>query len=156
MKNCITLLFLLVCPFLAKAEQGLTIVPLNGAEQTTLLSHIGKLRFHSDSLYLYAPDGTLLGESYVLDIKQIVFADVSTALDNTAAIPLCVYPNPTMDCLFLKGADNANVARIFSIDGRLMETIPLTNGNAAISVGNLPAGIYLLQVNTSLVKFIKQ
>ncbi|MCI7575590.1 MAG: T9SS type A sorting domain-containing protein [Bacteroidales bacterium] len=156
MKNRIILLFLLVCPFLAKAEQGLTIVPLNGAEQTTLLSRIGKLRFHSDSLYLYAPDGTLLGESYVLDIKQIVFADVSTALDNTAAFSLRVYPNPAMDCLFLEGAEDADVARIFSIDGRLMEAVPLTDGSAAISVGNLPEGTWLLQVNTSLIKFIKQ
>ena len=30
------------------------------------------------------------------------------------------------------------------------------DGSAAISVGNLPEGTWLLQVNTSLIKFIKQ
>lgn len=156
MKNRKILVFLLLFPLLVMAETGLRLIPLDGAEQTWLLTRIGKMQFRSDSLYLYAPDGMLLGESYVLDINRIEFAADATALENTSVPSVRISPNPAMDCLLLEGAGNAATARVFSLDGRLMLTESVRNGSAVIQVGTLPAGTWLLQVNTSLIKFIKQ
>ncbi len=52
-------------------------------------------------------------------------------------------------------ADNANFA-IYSIDGRARLYGQLTIGRNAISVSNLPAGIYLFKTTNTVLKFIKK
>lgn len=73
-----------------------------------------------------------------------------------------VYPNPTTDKLRIDGLrENCSVV-ITSISGTVNKIIDINSiNNATISVKDLPAGMYLLQVNvkgnkSTPVKFVKQ
>lgn len=143
-------------PVLLLAEKALTVVPLAGEEQTVLLSKIGKLYFSNDTVYLYAHNGVLLGETCVLDIRKIVFVDAETAVENVSADVVRVYPNPAMDYLVVEGLPERTMVRVFSLDGRLMLEQSAGGNPMVVQVGELPAGTWLLQMNTSLVKFVKK
>lgn len=143
-------------PVLLLAEKALIVVPLAGEEQTVFLSKIGKLYFSNDTVYLCAHNGVLLGEACVLDIRKIVFVDAETAVENVSADVVRVYPNPAMDYLVVEGLPERTMVRVFSLDGRLMLEQSAGGNTTVVQVGELPAGTWLLQMNTSLVKFVKK
>ncbi|KAF5053522.1 Peptidase C10 family protein [anaerobic digester metagenome] len=82
-------------------------------------------------------------EGVVLNIIP-VGTGVSVMNDNCL---IGFYPNPANDVIYLNAASGANLQYlIFSSAGQLMQS-GCTNGN--ISVSDLPAGIYFLQLKTA-------
>ena len=49
--------------------------------------------------------------------------------------------------LFIEGAENGTPIRIYTIDGRLVTSAPLTEGSVSLPIGS-PAGVYAVQVGT--------
>ncbi len=71
-----------------------------------------------------------------------------------------MYPNPVHNVLMLNNISNVNTINIYSISGKLISRISNSGNNAQIDVSNLPAGMYLIMMDTdkgsSAKRFIKK
>ncbi len=126
-----------------------------GADRTEDIVTIGKWVFADDRVQLIDHSGYLLGEEYMENIRRITFteeAPTPTATDDTESNTLCVYPNPTHNILCIQGVEGNTTLRIYSTVGQLVTTAQGTQ----ISVSDLPAGTYLLQVGMQVIRFVKQ
>ena len=111
-------------------------------------------------LCLFTYDGTMLAERNLKDVKKITFKEeeesdiIENFLDNE--ISLKAYPNPAQDALYISGLKEGENLRIFSIDGKLMETLTVTSPEMQIRVSNFKNGVYLIQSGLNIIKFIKK
>lgn len=139
----------LLLSLVVKAEVSVTA--LSQEELANAVYTIGKVVLHNDTLCLVAADGSVLGCEPVSNVRSLVFIDgMATALDEVEEPAVSVYPNPTQDLLQINGA-NGTTVRVFDLNGRCL----LTTQEQLVNVQTLPMGSYLLQVNTKVVKFIK-
>lgn len=60
---------------------------------------------------------------------------------------LKIYPNPTDDNVTIKMPHSYAIAEIIDINGKILRTFPITNGQS-ISFSQLESGIYYLRINT--------
>ncbi len=77
-----------------------------------------------------------------------------------------VYPNPVQNTLTIEGKTEGNelehsIARLFSIDGIEVCTVPMTGPQTMINTSDLQAGIYLLKIyhpgmENKVIKIIKK
>ncbi|MGD9493644.1 MAG: C10 family peptidase [Bacteroidales bacterium] len=93
------------------------------------------------------PDPTFPYSMGVLEGIVLNIIPLSTGMKETInSENIDFYPNPANDMIYLNDASGANVQYfIFSSTGQLMQS-DYTNGS--ISVSDLPAGIYFLQLQT--------
>jgi hypothetical protein len=158
MKRKTFLLSLLFVAIAAMAETALIIQPLDGNEQANSLAQIGYVKVTPDSLFVFSYGDFLLSKAAIKDIRHIRYGEPNqpTSLNDVQSATTCrVYPNPTQDKLVIENAEGEKVY-IFDINGHLLQTANLQNGNATLNVSPLPQGEYLLLLNTQTVKFIKQ
>jgi len=66
----------------------------------------------------------------------------------------CIYPNPIRDLINVKGVAINTTYQIFDPQGRLWGEGIIEN--QTIPMWHIPAGIYLLKVNESIIRFIKE
>lgn len=66
---------------------------------------------------------------------------------------LDIYPNPASDKLFVptKGDDTV---RIYDMEGRLLISVPATEGSAGIDISSMKPGIYVVCTSTSSAKLV--
>lgn len=156
MKRKTLLISLLIVAIAAMAETALIIKPLTGDEQANALAQIGYVKVTQDSIFVFSHGDILLSKAAIKDIRHIRYGEpnLPTGIDNVQSATCHVYPNPTQEKLVIENAEGEKVY-IFDINGRLLQTANLQNGNATLNVSSLPIGEYLLHLNTQTVKFIK-
>jgi hypothetical protein len=79
-----------------------------------------------------------------------------TAVETTEFLPLRVYPNPVTNELTIDLGDEitaGDVARIYNMAGVLVRTASVPG---TVNLSHLPAGVYVVRVNRSVTKIIKQ
>ena len=92
-------------------------------------------------------------------ISEVTFSQsVPESVEGVDAERLAVklFPNPVANELRLQGLRETAQVRVMGLDGALLIEATLTPNNGRIDVSNLAAGIYMLQVNQTTVKFIKK
>ena len=157
----------LLLPFLiwdmavsAESYNSLVIVHLDGQEAVHALSVIGRIEFTQDSLFLVSNQGIILGRENKDSVQNIAFRADSTTTDVSEVKignSIQIYPNPVLQTLIIKGAKTNEVIRIYSLNGNLIASaIVYDEQHSAIDVSGLPVGQYLLQINTQIMKLIKQ
>ena len=68
-----------------------------------------------------------------------------------------VYPNPANDRLYIEAGTEINEVVVYDIYGRRQVTeTPSRQGNVAIDVENLKAGIYFVKINTEKGNIVKR
>lgn len=143
----------------AEEPNMIKVVMLDGQEKVQALSVIGRIEFNADSLFLVASDGLILGREHKDHVQKIMFcyedtpSSVST-VDVNGRIQ--IYPNPVQHLLVVKGATAGETMRIYSLSGNLVSTVKVVDENTTVDVSGLPVGQYLLQINTNIMKLIKQ
>lgn len=73
----------------------------------------------------------------------------SLSIDDELSTPFTIYPNPTSDYIVLQFSESiyADAAiTVMSVDGKMMLSQVLNNGNESVSLGGLSSGVYILQV----------
>ena len=110
----------------------------------------------SRSLFIYSHSDLQLDKNAIKDVRHIRYGELAeiTSIEDVQVSACRIYPNPTQDKLVIENAEGEKVY-IFDINGRLLQTANLQNGNATLNVSPLPQGEYLLLLNTQTVKFIK-
>jgi hypothetical protein len=95
-------------------------------------------------------------------VQQAFEIEVDTATDNTNDIFLScsLYPNPVSEHLILNidsGKRKDIVYRLYSINGKLLETKPLCEKETKIQFGDYPSSTYYLQLfeGSSFLKSFK-
>ena len=137
---------------------SITIERLSGKDLTFALAQVGKLTFANDSVYLMDREGVVLGKEAQNQTQKIVFGEskIPLAASEVSDNLLRVYPNPTADHLIVSGLEDGATLRVYTREGKLLETATAQGNTATLQVSHLAQGTYLLQINTTVVKFIKQ
>lgn len=147
----------LLLPLYGYAAQEIVLLYPSGKEIKTDLAAIGRLEFSPDSVFLVSLDGMRLGAEAKGKLQHIRVAQKSVS--NIDAVPeteLFVYPNPTTNTLTINGIEHNTTARIYTTNGQLLQAVSLFEGSNTLSVESLGVGTYLLQINTHVIRFIKQ
>lgn len=139
-------------------EPSVIIKRLTGTDLNYALAQVGKITFANDSIYLVAHNGQLLGKEAQGKTHKILFDDssIETTTPEISGIDIRVYPNPTSDKLVVSGVESGTVIRIYANDGKLLDATTADSQTAILPVSHLAQGSYLLQINTTIVKFIKK
>lgn len=89
--------------------------------------------------------------------SRITYTYGTLGLDEFNRLSLSVYPNPASDVLHITNADTLKAASAYDVQGR---AFTLASHNDAVNISALPAGVYILNVETesglSKIKFVKQ
>lgn len=158
MKRKLIFISLLFVAVAAMAESSLIIQPLTGQEQANAFAQIGYVKVTQDSLFVFSHSDFVLSKFAIKDVRHIRYGEPNeaTSIDDVHAATTCrVYPNPTQDLLIIDNA-NCDKAYIFDLNGRLLQTTPISGERTSINVTSLPQGDYLLLLNNQTVKFIKK
>lgn len=99
-------------------------------------------------------DGEIVTPVSEVTFSQSVPESVEDATNDRLAVS--VFPNPVTTQLMLQGLQAESQVRVLSLDGATLIEATVGQGNCRIDVSTLAAGIYVLQVNETTVKFIKK
>ena len=144
------------------AELAMRIEYINSEEYQATISSIARWEIDgaNEKFRLVALDGTLLAERNLYDdIRRIVIFDDNegnTVKTEDNLLSISVFPNPTQEMLYVDGINAGETIRIFSLDGQMLLSSTAGNDTLSLSVASLTNGVYLLQIGTEIVKFIKQ
>lgn len=120
------------------------------------VSEVAYMLFTDDSeeFAIVKTDGEMM-----VGVSEVKFSQsVPESVEGVDAERLAVtlFPNPVTSELRLQGLRENAQARVLSLDGALLIEATLTPNNDRIDVSALAAGVYLLQVNETTVKFLKK
>ena len=151
-------LMLGACP-IAKADSVIEIHPFgSGTEvETVAISTDLKIDFVDKGFDFVRGEGDLVGSYEYSDVKKIVFiANSSVESITGSSADVIVTPNPVVDMIILRGADEfvGSEINVYSIDGQNKLRISEWNGES-IDVSYLPAGIYIINTQSKNLKFVK-
>lgn len=90
---------------------------------------------------------------YIDDLMGPELQSLSTA--NLINEKFEVYPNPTSEFIHVNGIDKSKDAVIYDVNARKMGTYKLTPANNRLSVNHLNKGLYFIEIDNTVVKFIK-
>lgn len=157
MKKLFTLLIFTCFASILFGSKEYIIIEYFSAEQQELeLKQISTIEFTSKYIYFLDRSGEEIASKKIENVRKISFVEGETAVDDVDDISMIVYPNPTMDALFVQGLNKGDVVRIYTLDGTLVKTQIVEDELLQISVEDIAVGSYLLQSNTNVVKFIKK
>lgn len=161
MKQKILLVFAGLCIALSTfAQDKLYVYVLSGENYVAALENIGSMTIADKTLRLYAMDGTLLTEHSLDNVKKITFKEdpLDIMVDEVLKeeFSLKAYPNPTQDALYLSGLEEGETVRIFTTDGRLLQSFTADGPEMQLEVSSYRKGIYILQAGINIIKFIKE
>jgi hypothetical protein len=157
MKKLFTLLVLFCFSSIILSAKEYIVIEYFSAEQQELeLKQIATIEFTSKYIYFLDRSGEEIASKKIENVRKISFIEGETAVENIADITMIVYPNPTMDALFVQGLNKGDVVRIYTLDGTLVKTQTVEDEILQINVDDIAVGSYLLQSNTNVVKFIKK
>lgn len=151
MKKLSSISVLLLCAIHLMAAQ-LIVTPYTGNEMQEDISLIGKWVFVGEELQLLDKSGNLLASEDVASIRKITFTTgIHDAVEDVKNNQLLVYPNPTQDILLISGIESQQL-RVYDVQGKLVHQEQGTE----VHVGHLSNGVYILQIGTQVMRFIKQ
>ncbi|MDR2684474.1 MAG: T9SS type A sorting domain-containing protein, partial [Prevotellaceae bacterium] len=79
--------------------------------------------------------------------------DIVTGTSKAEQNKILIYPNPAISELKITNYKDGGIMRIFDVTGKIINIVELSNN--LINVSNLNVGIYFLQIDNQVVKFVK-
>ena len=157
MKKIITLLAVIFCVnAIWAAKERIVIEYLTSEQQELELEKISTIEFTDELIKFVDFAGEVVAQRAADDVRKISFVEEGTAVEDVADVLMVVYPNPTMEALFVQGLNIGDVVRIYSLDGMLVKKQVVDSEIEQIMVNDIVSGTYILQSNTKVVKFIKK
>lgn len=153
LKTLITGLMLTAC-CVAGAETILTVEYLDGKTAQKELAKVSKIVFDgNENISLNLNDGNTNDLGNVSDVQKIVFADGQlSSVDQSKAVSVKIYPNPTTESISVEGLENGQQVKIYSISGKLAQV----SNEPVINVASLENGEYIVVVGNNVAKMIKK
>ena len=137
----------------AQSVEIRTLITLtNGEEQLFFLSEEDQLAFEGQENLLLTTQGTL-HQINIDDIRKIEFVDITGTQELHTDVPF-FYPNPARKSIIIGNIENAQIIRIYSLEGRLLQQFQV-NANELLDLSDLPAGMYILNMSEKNYKLLK-
>ena len=162
MKKVLLLLFFAILGFGSLcAEMSLVVQPLLGAQSVKALTKVGKVVYSGDYLIVYDNDGSVVYRALFSEVQHVRYSDEAGQEDPVEvemvdeSMSVVAYPNPTSDVLYVDNADG-DVIRIYSFEGRLVQTVAVVDGQAFIDMSVYSSGTYILVSGTQVFNVIKK
>ncbi|MDR1738493.1 MAG: T9SS type A sorting domain-containing protein [Candidatus Symbiothrix sp.] len=158
MKTHVKILFalcVLLCTAGMDAQTRVLLTKYDGSEQAFMVSDNGQLTFDATHVLIDEDGANTTTAILRSEIRKITFATLTGLETTEPSAPLLVYPNPASDFIRIATDDETFSVRIFSPQGVCVLSQICKKGDA-IAVSTLPKGFYLLRVNNSIIKFVKQ
>ena len=123
----------------------------------TDLSRIDKITFTNTGFSMHLTDNATEDYGYG-EVEKITFSDFNS-IEKIGAkenLKLLISPNPVDNIIRIIGYNNSESAQlsIYSLDGEEVMRIENWQGEP-IDASSLSAGIYILRIHTTTIKFIK-
>lgn len=90
--------------------------------------------------------GTHARSLMTFPVDSLLPSGVISALHDTPALEVSLYPNPATDYIELKSPESGTRFTLHDIQGRLLKSNRITGFEKRIPIQDLPAGTYLVQV----------
>lgn len=140
-----------------QAQNNLVVKFKNGTQLVSLLSTVDRITFSGGSLLLKKDDAST-SSILLSDINRLTFGLYSAVNEITAdPIGLAIYPSPATHYINLLNAPQGEITiMIFGLDGTTLMYKKLNSGMRQVDISGLTKGLYLLKVNNTTFKFVKQ
>ena len=158
MKKHLLIFLLLLCGFMTgtqvKAQNKLVINLNDGNTACFVLTERPKITFSGDSLCVVSPTTTI--EIARIAVKNFTFEeseDYETSIDtphNDVSI------TASENSITLKGLTDGETVTVYGIDGKVIAKATAVDGCCTIALDNLSSGIYLININTTTIKYLKK
>lgn len=155
-KTLILSVFLAGIVFHANAQSTsvcLIVTSIDGTEQTFQLTEESQLYFENGDKLVIEDGNRTVVTLELSQIQKLVCSDVTGANESTAS-QLQILPNPTHDSFIIHNLTEAGLARIYSLNGRLMKAFQATEGSV-VDMSDMSEGMYLLNINGQTLKLMK-
>ena len=101
----------------------------------------------------------------VFYIENIYLGNIPINVEQVIGEGVKVWPNPATEFIYVDAPENASV-EVYSVDGRLIASMPVVNATSDINVtrqvevGSLTSGVYVVTITTTegtqSLKFVKE
>ena len=120
------------------------------------LNTLNKITFSGTDMKLNMLNGEI-NTIATTAIRTMIFKN-STGLNlNQTGNQIKIYPNPSTENIGFRGLISENqLVNIFSVTGQLMISHTLESSQELISVTELQPGIYFVNIENQLIRFIKK
>lgn len=127
----------------------------SGTEKSTEISKVNKIYFIDNNLVINSKDNT--NEYFDLNsIQKLYFKSTTSIESNVEVNSILIFPNPARENFKIKGITNYPInVTIYNMIGERLIEVSIENENTTIDVSNLLRGIYLVKVNTNVIKMEK-
>ena len=131
---------------------NLIVTTIDGAEQIYQLTDESQLHFENGQT-LVIEDGNNTIRFELANIRKMVCSEVVGTAENSAS-QLQILPNPTHNSFIIRNLNETSMARIYSLDGRLVKAFQASEG-MVVDMSELSQGMYLLHINGQTSKLMK-
>ena len=158
MKRHLLSVLLLLCGFMAAAQaepQHKLVIYLNdGNRADFVLAEQPKITFSGDSLCVASPTATI--EIARVAVKNFKFEKYEENESSIEAPHSEVSITTRGESITLTGLTNGEIITVYSIDGKAMAKATAVDGCCTIVLDNFTRGIYLINLNTTTIKYLKK
>lgn len=149
------LLFSVLSSSVAFASSSLIVTWVDGDKTPVLLDEISMITFPSEDIRVV----DILGAEYVYACADVFSMEISELTANCEISGnetiLSCYPNPAQNELFVTTEKDFANYTIYSVDGKMQLQGELIAGSG-INVQALNMGMYFLQIDNQVYKFMKE
>ena len=147
-KNILAVLLLMVSTIMMADEYNYLTISYNGSEESISLPVVQKITFEEGRVVVTTSDGSRY--SYPISLlEKITFTETATAIE--------ALPEHVEDLIYMNGTlaiKGDGFLRIYNASGALVSIANVKEG-ANVSLGNLPAGVYIVRMGNKTIKVRK-
>jgi len=150
----IAFMFLLLCAFVivSKAQNTLLLHSIDGNTTAYSFDDLKKITFADDKIVFHTSSQTSVALS---DVRKMTFSTISSVDVTKMSHSISLFPNPASSFIALNGSVNgSNYYQIYDVQGKL-QLQGYLNEAQIISVEMLRAGLYILRIGNTNLKFTK-
>ena len=149
-----------ICP----ARNVLTVRKLSSKEQLEYLAQFAKIKFRNDSMFIFNTANEIISQNALVNVQVMIFNEdeeepVPSSIDDvtTDALRLSVFPNPATYSIRVENYEALQNISVYSLTGEpVVVESTIDDTRATVNVSSLEAGTYIMLINQTAVKFIKQ
>lgn len=143
---------------LSKADLAIKIHSYDTEAQPVefALSEISKVQFGTGNFSVLLSEGEAGGSFDFRNVSKISFGEVSAVETVDRDAVMVVTPNPVRNTLVLNGGQSlyGSEMNLYSVTGMHVLRVATWQGES-IDVSHLPAGVYVINIQSETIKFVK-
>ena len=155
LKFLILLLLLATFNIAATAQNSLVIYLTDGSTAVFPLAELPEITFEGENFKVVAKQANI--ELPRTEVKEFKFEDrESTAIEDVTEEGDNATFNAGNNYITIDGIANGTQVTIFNIKGQKVLASTATNNSCCISLESLTAGLYIINYNSTTIKFLKK